>query len=253
MSTLDVADIIWIAFVLFFGSLSQGAVGFGVGLICIPLLVLGGISLPSAIAIMLITMFFANGASCWFYRKHIDWKVITPVLSLHLLALPIGIVTLYFLTEFNPDIAKAIVGVVVLGTVGSQLLLKVKRRDHLHPMWGAAAGLSSGYIEGLVGMGSPPLILYVMAHNWNVHRLRTFIWVIFLIDILPMFLMLWYTFGHEVVYATMIGILFFPITFIGARIGNILGHALGTERLRVVAYVILIILGVVSVCLPFLD
>ncbi|WP_200761367.1 sulfite exporter TauE/SafE family protein [Poriferisphaera corsica] len=238
---------------LFVGSVSSGAVGFGVGLICIPLLVLGGVSLPSAITIMLMTMLFVNGVSCYYYRGHIHWPSICPVLVSHLIALPIGVATLYLLDTFNPDIAKAMVGVVVLLAVAMQTMLRVEPQDKLGRNWAYAAGGSSGYIEGLVGMGSPPLILYMMAHRWGMHRMRTFIWLIFLADIAPLLLMLWYVFGREIMVATFLGVLFFPVSFIGARVGNRLGQWLGTERLRVVMYMFLILLGLISIVIPFLH
>ena len=250
---LELIDIIWVAAVLFCGSLCQGAVGFGVGLLCIPLLVLGGISLPAAIAIMLITMFFANSSSCYFYREHLHWGTIIPLLIFHLIALPLGVVTLYYTENFNPDITKAIVGIVVLGSVAAQLLFKTKPVEKLPSYWTPTAGLISGYIEGLVGMGSPPLIIYVVSHKWDIHRIRTTVWFIFLVDIFPLLLLLWFSFGHEIVSAVFIGVIFFPLTFLGTRVGNILGHALGVERLRIVAYAILVILGISTIVLPFLN
>ncbi|QQE13422.1 sulfite exporter TauE/SafE family protein [Planctomycetota bacterium] len=249
---VNTQEIIWIAFVLMFGSLVNGAVGFGIGLICIPLLVLGGVTLPEAIAVMLVTMLFANGLSCYHYRKHLHWRSILPVLVFHLIALPLGVLTLFYLDELDEQLTKSVVGVFVLLAVGLQLFLQIKPRERLSSGWGCAAGLTSGYIESLVGMGSPPLILYMMAHKWDANRMRTFIWFIFLVDIAPMLFLLWYSFGNQIAYATVVGVLCFPMTMLGTRLGNGLGHTMGAVRLRRIAYSILIFLGFTSVAMPLM-
>ncbi|QQE13424.1 sulfite exporter TauE/SafE family protein [Planctomycetota bacterium] len=246
----ELTHIIWIAFVLFVGAFTQGAVSFGLGLVAIPLLVLGDIPLPDAIAIMLVTMLFVNTFSCCCYRKHIHWKTVTPVLIFHLIGLPFGVGTLFFIENFDPNIAKAVVGVFVLIAVGVQWLFKIKPQDHLNMAWGYGAGFTSGYVEGLVGMGSPPMVLYVMAHKWNLDRMRTTIWTVFLSDVIPLLLLLWFSFGDQIVHAVFIGVLLFPITLLGTRIGHKAGHQLGEDRLRMVAYCILVALGVISICLP---
>ena len=250
---LEAHEVLWIAFVLLLGAFAQGVIGFGVGLISIPLLILGGIPLPAAIAIMLVTMCYANAVSSFVYRKHICWPTVTPVLITNLVGLPIGVLALYALDGINPELPKSIVGCFVLLAVLSQWFFKCRPREKLHASWGWAAGFSSGFIEGMVGMGSPPLVLYIMAHNWDVHKARTTIWVVFLADILPLLLLLWYTFGHEIVHATFWGVVFFPVTFVGTRLGNKIGHAIGIERLRRVAYVMLLLLGLITVVIPLVH
>ncbi|QDU35382.1 Sulfite exporter TauE/SafE [Poriferisphaera corsica] len=241
---------VWIGFVLFLGAFTQGAVGFGLGLVAIPLLVLGEIPLPTAIAVMLVTMLFTNSTSCLKYRGSIHWKTVWPLVSMHLIGLPFGVLTLVYIEGFNPSVAKAVVGIMVLIAVFAQWALKVKPRDHVNAVWGWGAGLGSGYIEGLVGMGSPPLVLYVMMQKWDLDRIRTTIWVVFLSDVIPLLLLLSYEFKGEIVYAVYLGVFLFPVSVCGTLLGNKAGHWLGVEKLRWVAYMILVLLGMVSVCLP---
>ncbi|WP_432798230.1 sulfite exporter TauE/SafE family protein [Poriferisphaera sp. WC338] len=252
-SMLTLTSIIWIGFVLLLGSFTQGATGFGLGLVSIPLLVLGGIPLPAAIAIMLLSMLFVNTFSCYIYRQHIHWPTVLPILILHLIGLPFGVAALLFLEDSQPGIAKMVVGSMVILAVFTQWFFKFKPREHLNIAWGLGAGFSSGCLEGFIGMGSPPMVLYVMAHKWDLHRIRTTIWVVFLSDVVPLILLLWYVFGHEIVHAVFIGVIMFPITLLGTRLGNKAGHALGTDRLRLAAYGLLVLLGAISIGLPLLK
>ena len=95
--------------------------------------------------------------------------------------MPVGVALMYAIFQLDVARTKQVVGVVLLIVLGLQTCCKVQPRPHIHWAWTVVAGSLSGLMAGLLGMGGPPLVLWLMAHDWPSLRQRTFLWLSFLL------------------------------------------------------------------------
>jgi len=229
-----------IGVILFVASFVQGSIGFGAGMFAIPLLMLVGVSLPQAIAIALIASMLQNIAGLVELRREIDLKTSLFPLSLRLVALPFGVLTLSWIDGFDENITKQIMGVVILSIIGLQWIAKIKPQEKVHVGWTFAAFFGSGYLVGFCGMGGPPMVLWVMAHDWNSRRTRAFLFTMFISSILPHVVLMWMEFGNEILWLMATALLTTPICLIGSYAGVKSGDLLAEKTMRITIYTVLI-------------
>jgi uncharacterized membrane protein YfcA len=230
----------------------QGAIGFGAGLFAVPLIVWTGVELPSVIAALSAAVTLQVALGCWQYRSHIPWRTTFQIALWRILGLPIGIATLTVLAGAGRDRAKQVIGVTLLAIIITQYLAKVKPRSHVHPAWIPLAGVTSGFLAGAFGMGAPPVVLWLMAHDWPAKQVRAFLWSTFLLILPVNFAMLCWTFGWTVVAAFVLGLAYAPLVLLASAAGARLGDRLDRRRLQVVAFGFLAVIAIASIVGPLL-
>ncbi len=243
----DPVTIILLMIVVCFGGVMQSAVGFAYALFATPLLVLIGIPLPSTIVIVATCSLVQSIFGALHLRAHSPWRIAAVALVIRLSATAIGILWLKRLATLPMDDIRLIVGVVLCLLVTVQWLIRVKPADHLHPAWAGLAFTSSGLLSGLVGMGGPPLVLWAMGHNWSNEKTRGFLFTVFMVSLPAQLVMLYFTFGRAVLTDLRTGLFLSPVVVLGAVIGMPIGNRLSRGTLRNIAYVILLILGLIAV------
>ena len=246
--TLDQVPLI--ALICLLAALLQGAIGFGLALLAIPLMVWAGVELPVAIAVVQIVAATQMGWGCWAYRRHIDWKPAVGVNLCRLLTLPLGVLTLVYLVASGPGPVKLVVGVMLLLAVAVRVLVRVKPRAKVRWWWAALAGTVSGYVSGLVAMSGPPVVLWVTAHQWSTQKMRAMIWICLLPTKPVAVVLLISQFGMPVVWGTLLGVALVPVTLLGGMSGMRLGGRMSAEHLRAVALIVLVIIALVSIIEP---
>jgi uncharacterized membrane protein YfcA len=87
---MGLPQIILVGLILTIGIAFQGAVGFGTGLFAIPLMVLVGVDLPSAICALAATVTVQTAAGCWHYQKDIPWQATAAVTGWRYIGVPLG-------------------------------------------------------------------------------------------------------------------------------------------------------------------
>jgi uncharacterized membrane protein YfcA len=243
---MGLQQILEICTIVFLGSILQGAVGFGIGLFSIPLLVWFGVSLPATVAIIVVASGLQTAWSWYKTREHMDWRDPIPMTAIRLLALPAGIIVLGVLSAHGQSAIKHVVGGVILAILAAQWLFKVRPRDRIATGWMWLAGLVSGFLTGLISMGGPPLVMWVMAHDWPSHRARAFLWLSFLIATPVMMGLLLWRFGSPLAVPMLIGIMLTPIIVAGSIVGMRLGRLMNRSRLRLAMTILLIVIAVSS-------
>ncbi len=233
--------------IVFLGSILQGAVGFGIGLFSIPILVWFGIQLPATVAIIVVASGFQTLWSWFKTREHMDWRDPLPITAIRLLALPLGIFALGLLNAQGQGRIKQVVGGVILAILAAQWLFRIKPRQRVAPIWTWVAGLISGFLTGLISMGGPPLVMWVMAHDWPSHRSRAFLWLSFLIATPVMLGFLLWRFGQPMVIPILVGAALSPVIVAGSIVGMRFGRLMSRSHLRVAMTVLLVIIAVTSV------
>lgn len=235
------------------GTFVQASVGFGAGLFAIPIIIWAGVRAPSAIAIALAVVLCQTVWSCIQHWEDVPWRESLPMSGLRHLFMPVGVALLVLIMKEDKDLVKQVLGVFLLLVVVSQWALRVKPRAHVHGGWLLLAGSLSGLFAGGLGMGGPPAVLWVMAHDWPSRKSRAFLWVM-MGQIMPaqMALYVWW-FGVEVAWAALLGFAYLPVAVAGALLGAKLGAKLSRQRLRVAAFVLLIMLALASIIGPMVS
>ncbi|MEX0653561.1 MAG: sulfite exporter TauE/SafE family protein [Phycisphaeraceae bacterium] len=248
---MSTEQIIVVGLVLMAGSALQSAVGFGFGLMAIPLMIWAGVPLPMAVTVLAIATVAQMGWSCWQYRVDLAWRPAIPMVVVRLVSLPAGVYLLSLLAEADEGLIRQVVGAMLLGVLALQFGLRVDPRPRVHPGWLVLAGSSSGVLGGLIGMGGPPVILWLMAHDWPARQTRSFLWLTVL-AVMPLnLLLLWHHFGQPVVEASVVGLAYTPLVLAGTMAGLWGGDLLSKPRLRAATLALLVVIAVSSIVTPW--
>lgn len=238
--------------ILFFCSVTQGIVGFAFNIFAIPLLIWGGFELSEAISITSIPIFFQSLTSTYKLRTHVLWKEVWTGAIIRYMSIPIGIFLLTLISTFDKSSIKQIVGFAVLLIVIVQIFLKVKPKEKISSVWTFIAFFTSGLTLGLISMGGPPAILWVMAHKWSALTTRAFLSALFFLASPLQVILLYYNFGDKLLNFFMIGLAFSPLVIIATLWGVKLGEYLDRDKLKKIVLSLLVITSLVSIFSPYL-
>ncbi|WP_331774464.1 sulfite exporter TauE/SafE family protein [Sulfurospirillum sp. 1612] len=250
---MSISIIIIIGCILLFCSTIQGIVGFAFNIFAIPLLIWSGLELSEAISITSIPILVQSATSTYKLRAHVEWKDVGIASVFRYLSIPIGIYLLTLISGFDKETIKQFVGIAILLVVASQLFLKVKPREHIHFFWTFLSFFTSGITLGMVSMGGPPAVLWVMAHKWSAITSRAFLSALFFFAAPMQIALLYYHFGATLLNDFLLGLFFSPVVIIGTLIGVKLGDFLDREMLRKIVISLLILTSVVSILSPYLK
>jgi uncharacterized membrane protein YfcA len=240
--------------VLILGAMLQSAVGFGFGMFAIPLLLLMGAEPYEAIVILSICGTVQTLIGMWSLRAHIAWRRALQLIALAGLMLPLGVWTLWAIdTHVSKETIRQIFGGIVLVVLLTQMIARVKPRDHLHWGWGALATSLCGCMSGLSGMGGPPLVMWVMAHTWSTDRSRVMLYTVFT-GLTPFQIgAMCYTFGPRVIDAVGVGAAVTPFALIGIIPGLWIGKRIPKPKLRIASYIVLLLVSLYAILEPILH
>src|SRR5262245_27968853 len=242
-----------VSLVLFASSVVQGAVGFAAGLFGIPLLVTSGVSFPDAVAISLVAAAPQNIIPAWQLRREIDFRRALRPLLIRYALLPAGVLALFAVGHERKDLASQIVGVVVLIIVGVQWAWRSTPQERLHPAWEWLAFGLGGFLLGFCGMGGPPMVLWVLAHDWPMNRARGFLYYIFATGLVPQGLLLWLFFRTQVLDAMLLGAAAMPAVLVGLWLGLYLIRLFSDRVLRRCSIAILVLIALSAILSPYLP
>lgn len=246
-------QLVVIGVILFFSSVLQGAVGFAFGLFAIPLLVWTGLPLSEAVAIASISILIQVLVGTFQLRRHIRWREVIPATVIRYVTVPVGVGLLLIIDTLNRSQIKQILGLILLLVLVTQMFLKVKPQERLHPKWMILAFSGSGIMQGVAAMGGPPAVLWVMAHQWTNRQTRAFLLTLFLL-VAPMQLALLYlTARSDIARALLIGLILSPLVALGSYIGVRLGDLIAMQALRQIALAILLLTALLSIVSPLLG
>lgn len=250
---MDLTQIILGGLIISSGMLLQSTVGFGLGLFAIPLLLLAGIEMPVALSMLPVSILVQTGWNAYKYREHIAWGQVAVFSAWRLLGLIPGLWILIRLAAAEQSLAKQVIGAVLLLVLAVQWMAKVKPVPRLHYGWTVFAGISSGVMAGGLGMGGPPIVLWLAAHDWPARRTRAFLWATFLIIMFPWAAIMLWRFGEPVLHGMAISTAYIPFVLIAAHFGSRLGDRLNRHRLRAIAFWLLVAIALGAIAGPMLE
>lgn len=244
---IPILNAIGIGVIICLAAVGQSAVGFGASLFATPLLIFLGLPLPNAIALVTTCALMQATMGARTLRAEVPWRLALISTGVRLLSLFAGILVLRELVQFDPDDIRMVIGLLLCLLVMVQLVWKPHPVPSLHWGWAGLAFLSSGFIAGICGMGGPPLVLWLMAHDWSPRKTRGFLFAVFATTIPIQIALLWWTFGGSILWMVGLGIALFPVVYLGTTIGLPIGNRMAKPRLRAIAYSILLLIGISSV------
>jgi hypothetical protein len=91
--------------------------------------------------------------------RHVDWRLTSPILAGMLPGTVAGILLLSMLNETILRIALAIF--ILLYLIRSIVFPDLSLHGLRHRIWGAVTGFVGGSLQGLIGTGGPPIVIYM--------------------------------------------------------------------------------------------
>jgi uncharacterized membrane protein YfcA len=240
------------AAIMTLGVALQSAVGFGMGLVTVPLLLWTGRALPEAVALLLGASAVQCAYGTWTSRTLVPWRSTLPVAVAQWMFVPLGVAGMAALASAGPDVVKQAVGAIVAGILVLRAVVRPSPTDALPRAWAAATGAASGFLVGLVGMGGPPLVLYALAHDWDKDAFRGFLWSSFLLALPAAAIVLAIRLGVNVLGWSAFGLALLPLLWLGSKAGLALSHRWDAARMRTVATAMLVLIATWSVLGPLL-
>jgi uncharacterized protein len=241
------------AVILCAGIFVQAAAGFAAGLVIVPALLWFGYSIPAAQCSLLVATIPQNIWGVWSLRESIEpKKVVWPGVG-RVLFLPTGIVVLQWMEYVDQGTVRQLVGLIVLMVTLAIIFVKPTPREHLHPAWAFIAFPLSGFFQGLVGMGGPPMVFWVQAHDWSTEKTRSFLFMMYLVSIFPALAFLYLAFGDEVIEPGLLALVMIPVLWVVTYFGLKFGSMLGRQRLRRITLGLLLIMGLAGIVGPMLN
>jgi hypothetical protein len=201
---------------LLLASVLHSAAGFAFALFAIPVFLFLGWQPYQAIALCAVSVVVHGCLSIWRSNERFEWKQL------------IGLIAVLAVKAW----------------------LKPQPRERLHPAWGVLTMVTSGVIAGLSGMGGPPIVLWLIAHKWSNEKIRVTLWAIFSSLAAGNLCWLLWRFGTPVSEASLVGLLFTPVTLLGTVPGAWIAGKMSPGAMRRVATVILMIVALYALLQP---
>lgn len=173
--------------------------------------------------------------------------------AIRLIFVFLGLLLLKRLAALRPDQIRMALGCILCTLIAIQLLWNPKPVKALHWCWAGLAFSLSGLLAGICGMGGPPLVFWLMAHNGSTQKTRGFLFAVFATSIPVQIGLLSLIFGMSILWNVLIGIGFLPLVSLGTAIGLPIGNRMAKNTLRRVAYIILLFIGMMAILPAFLT
>jgi len=250
---MTLSELITVGFALSAGAFLQTAVGFGIGIVCVPLLLWAGWSLPSAVAIVLGAGWIQSVFGVFKARRALLPPASIKVALGQWLMAPVGVMAMALLVSLGPGTVKQCVGLALLGVLTLRFLLRPAAKQALADGWAYFAGGAGGLLAGMVGMGGPPIVLFAMAHDWEKGTFRKFLWLQFFLGVPIVLAALVQRVGSAVLYDFATAVAFAPAIWLGSLAGLKLTARRTSRQLNLAAALLLYTLACASLLGPLLG
>lgn len=207
---------------LFFGALVQGSLGFGMGLVSIPVL---GLMVPErlpqavVLSVLPLTVFML-----WHERDAVRPRLVTWLLVGRVLGVVPAVLVLLVVPERALQVLFAVTTLAAVGLMAAdRISVEVNRRSQL------VAGTLAGFIGTAAGLGGPPVAL--LYANQSGRTLRATLALMMLVGNLASLAGYWVG-GRLTPVDLTLGGLFLVPTLLGLGVGMVVRRHLHGPRLR---------------------
>jgi uncharacterized membrane protein YfcA len=244
---MDVQQLLLVCVIIFLAGFAQSLVGFGYALFATPLLLWSGVPLTTSIALVATCSLLQSIIGIRALKAELPWGLSFKACAGRCFGLVFGLLALKRLANLDMTQVRAVIGTILCVIVVVQVLWRPKPVSALHWGWGGLAFTTSGFLQGVCGMGGPPLVLWSMAHDWPGKKIRGFLFSAFGLTIPVQIAMLTYTFGSIVLRDVLWGLACLPLVYLGSKIGLQVGDKINRKKLKIIAYALLLATGLSAV------
>lgn len=231
MELAAVVAILWLA------TLFHGTLGFGTGLIAMPLLTLL-IGVHDATALV---AFVILGTTILVLRR--DWRCAEPRAAVYLVvgSLPGVLLGILLLTRAPADAIQRGLGLLLIA-YAIYSLVAPRLIEARHPAWALILGLVSGILGGAYNTNAPPVVIYGALRRWPPDVFRATLQAYFV----PLAAAVWLGHGISGLWSIQIATtyaVFLPFGLVALWLGNRLSARLPVATFDRLLYVLIIVLG----------
>lgn len=237
--------------VMFAGSLLQGYSGFGFGLLVLPLLLFLNFDFPAAVVMVIVGSAVQKIIGVRYFRRYFKWIELKPLFILGVIGLPIGVFFLYKASFLGRDTVKQIIGFVILAALVLRWTGLAGKNKNIKEKWGYIAGFFSGILNGFANIGGPPIVLWVLSHNWKNEKMRVMVIALSLTFVPFQLGIMSFVFGKRMIMPILYSLAMIPSILIGTWIGLKLGDKLTEKRLIRFMETLLLVIAVLAIVKPF--
>ncbi len=238
------AELIYIFIVAVVASFSQSAIGFGSAMIC---MALWPLILPYSTAIVLeiITAFVLVTHLAIMLRKSINYKILLPPMLVSIIFSFIGVQTLLSLSERT---MRYIMGVffILLAVYFLFIIDKVKLKPTIST--GIVAGVISGFMGGLFGIGGPPMVAYYISVTKDNTEYSATLQAYFIINNLSLFIIHFLS-GNVSLDIVPLSIASILGVLLGVAAGIRVFKRLSSKHMRQLVCIFMLLMGVYNIVL----
>ena len=223
--------------ILCLATLFHGTLGFGTGLVAMPLLTLL-IGVQDATALV---AFVILGTTILVLRR--DWRRADARAAVYLVVgslpgVPLGIL---LLTRAPADAIQRGLGLLLIA-YALYALIAPRLIEARHPAWALTLGLVSGVLGGAYNTNAPPVVIYGALRRWPPDVFRATLQAYFV----PLAAVVWIGHGISALWSTEIVTtyaVFLPFGLVALWLGNRLSSRLPVASFDRLLYGIIIVLG----------
>ncbi len=215
-------------------ALIQSGIGFGFSLVAVPLLLKTDLTMPETVALTIMASMVQRLMLVRSLRDEAHIRKNAPYMLAAIMGIPLGVWCLQLISGESKECIRQGVGALILLMIVVQYSIRIQPRAVVSRSWGMGACFLSGYLGGLANVGGPPLVLWILAHQWNTRRIRVTPAVISLSFVPLQCGLLWFFNGSSIILAMAIGLGLFPAMWLGHKGGLWIGNKFNVKILRFV-------------------
>ncbi len=233
---------IWVCAIVFVAGLIKGLSGFAVGLVAVPLLV---IFMDIRLVVPLSMMFAVVGSLFLIFQlmRQMQWKDLYAVMIGFAPGAAIGV---FLLKAFDRDILQLILGTVLVSYSLYSLFFRIATLK-IGKVWAFAVGFSSGFLNGTIGAGGPPVIIYSALQPWSKDKTKVTIQGFAMIS--SLMTVIAQAFAGLVTWNLLkVFFLSLPIFVLGTYIGSRFYGAINEQSYKRIIFSLLAVVGAYIIC-----
>ncbi|WP_299874945.1 sulfite exporter TauE/SafE family protein [uncultured Cocleimonas sp.] len=240
---LVIADpnVFWMALIVLLALFTRAAIGFGDGVIAVPLLSLM-IDISEAVPFILFISTLMSFVALWKDRAHVQFGSLKRTASMALLGFPFGIL---LLGVTDNELVKSLLGCVLI-IMAIWFLSPAKKIQLKSNGWSYFFGLLAGVLGGAYAFRGIVFGIYGSLRGWSPAQFKGTIHSFFLLS--GIFIPFGY-FGAGLVTPRVIGLFFvmMPVALFATLVGTWFSGKLNAQTFQKVIWSVLLLLGIVFI------
>lgn len=231
----------FILLILFLAALVHSTLGFGTGLVAMPLLTLL-VDVKTATPLVAFVIVTNTLIIMWGTWQSADWRSAWRLILASLAGIPVGLAALRSAPE---GWIKSVLGIlIILFSLYHLLRPQFSRLDQ--SQWAYFFGFLGGILGGAYNTNAPPIVIYGAMRRWSPARFRATLQGYFL----PTSILIWLGHGAGGLWTGQVVYLYglsLPLLFLAVLLGYRLNRYIPTVGFERLLYVTLIGLGILLV------